>query len=214
MKIKDLLTRNVNDRTEKKNGLTYLSWAWAWTEVLLIDEKATFEVKLFGDKCYMDINGTAMVFVTVTIFEKPMTCQLPVIDYRNKAITNPDAFQINTSIMRCLAKAIGLHGLGLYIYAGEDVPEDGDGNTPTKIIPANAACKEELAALSIDEQTYIRDLNDELEDLLKDGRINESFERVQAENLTNEQRMALWAIASSGLRSGIKKIANERKAKS
>jgi len=51
-----------------------------------------------------------------------MTCQLPVMDHRNKAILNPDAFQVNTAIMRCMTKALSLHGLGLYIYAGEDLP--------------------------------------------------------------------------------------------
>jgi hypothetical protein len=71
----------------------------------------------------MDINGTAMVWVTVTIFDKAMTCQLPVMDHRNKAIPKPDAFQVNTAIMRCMTKALSLHGLGLYIYAGEDLPE-------------------------------------------------------------------------------------------
>ncbi len=75
----------------------------------------------------MDINGTAMVFVTVTMFGKPMTCQLPVMDYKNKAIPNPDAFAVNTAIMRCMTKALSLHGLGLYIYAGEDLPE-GEGS--------------------------------------------------------------------------------------
>ncbi len=78
---------------------------------------------MFGDKCFMDINGTAMVWVTVTIFDKAMTCQLPVMDHRNKAIPKPDAFQVNTAIMRCMTKALSLHGLGLYIYAGEDLPE-------------------------------------------------------------------------------------------
>jgi hypothetical protein len=82
-----------------------------------------FNVVMFGDKCYMDINGTAMVWVTVTMFDKPMTCQLPVMDHRNKAILNPDAFQVNTAIMRCMTKALSLHGLGLYIYAGEDLPQ-------------------------------------------------------------------------------------------
>ncbi len=67
--------------------------------------------------------GTALVWVTVTIFGKPMTCQLPVMDHRNKAIPNPDAFAVNTAIMRCMTKALSLHGLGLYIYAGEDLPE-------------------------------------------------------------------------------------------
>jgi hypothetical protein len=121
--IAQMLSTNVNNHTEKKNNLTYLSWAWAWAEALKADASATYKVEMFGDKCFMDINGTAMVFVTVTMFGKPMTCQLPVMDYRNKAILNPDAFAVNTAIMRCMTKALSLHGLGLYIYAGEDLPE-------------------------------------------------------------------------------------------
>jgi hypothetical protein len=121
--INKLLSTNVNNHTEKKNNLTYLSWAWAWAEALKADEDAVYKVEMFGDKCYMDINGTAMVFVTVTMFRKSVTCQLPVMDFRNKAILNPDAFAVNTAIMRCMTKALSLHGLGLYIYAGEDLPE-------------------------------------------------------------------------------------------
>jgi hypothetical protein len=123
MSIETLLKTNVNDHTERKQNLTYLSWAWAWAEALKADPKATYKVEMFGDKCFMDINGTAMVWVTVTIFDKAMTCQLPVMDHRNKAIPKPDAFQVNTAIMRCMTKALSLHGLGLYIYAGEDLPE-------------------------------------------------------------------------------------------
>ena len=125
--INKLLSTNVNNHTEKKGNLTYLSWAWAWAEALKADEDATYKVEMFGDKCYMDINGTAMVFVTVTMFGKAMTCQLPVMDFRNKAIVDPDAFAVNTAIMRCMTKALSLHGLGLYIYAGEDLPE-GEGS--------------------------------------------------------------------------------------
>jgi hypothetical protein len=129
--IEKLLKTNVNEHTEKKNGLTYLSWAWAWAEALKADSSAWYKIEMFGDKCFMDINGTAMVFVTVTMFGKPMTCQLPVMDYRNKAIPNPDAFAVNTAIMRCMTKALSLHGLGLYIYAGEDLPEgESDEGTP------------------------------------------------------------------------------------
>ena len=132
----DLLKVNVNDHTEKKNGLTYLSWAWAWAEVLKADPAATFEVQTFdNDKMttmpYMDVNGTALVWVTVTMFGKPMTCMLPVMDYRNKPIPNPDAFAVNTAIMRCMTKAVALHGLGLYIYAGEDLPESDEKDAPT-----------------------------------------------------------------------------------
>jgi hypothetical protein len=126
-KVLGLLTLNVNDHTEKKANLTYLSWAWAWAEALKADQDAHYQVQMWGklgeEKCYMDVNGTCMVWVTVTMFGKPMTCQLPVMDHRNKAIPNPDAFQVNTAIMRCMTKALSLHGLGLYIYAGEDLPE-------------------------------------------------------------------------------------------
>jgi hypothetical protein len=120
----DLLKVNVNDHTEKKNGLTYLSWAWAWAEVLKADPKATFTVHHFEGKPYMDVNGTGMVWVSVSMFDQGRTCMLPVMDYRNKPISDPDAFQVNTAIMRCLVKTISLHGLGLYIYAGEDLPEE------------------------------------------------------------------------------------------
>ena len=129
--VLSMLKTNVNEHTEKKNGLTYLSWAWAWAEALKADPEATYKIEMFGDKCFMDINGTAMVFVTVTMFGKPMTCQLPVMDYRNKAIPNPDAFAVNTAIMRCMTKALSLHGLGLYIYSGDDLPlGESDEGTP------------------------------------------------------------------------------------
>jgi hypothetical protein len=126
MNTLDLLKVNVNDHTEKKNGLTYLSWAWAWQEAIKADPKAEWVVKMFGanyDQPYVSIGETKMVFVEVTMFDKTLGCQLPVLDHRNKAIPNPDAFQVNTAIMRCLAKCIAMHGLGLYIYAGEDLPE-------------------------------------------------------------------------------------------
>lgn len=126
MQVTDLLKINVNDHTEKKNGLTYLSWAWAWQEALKADPKAIWSIGMFGqynDQPYCKIGETAMVFVEVTMFDKKLGCQLPVLDHRNKAIFNPDAFHINTAIMRCLAKCIAMHGIGLYIYAGEDLPE-------------------------------------------------------------------------------------------
>jgi hypothetical protein len=137
MSSHDLLKLNVNASTEKKNGLTYLSWAWAWTEALKADPTAFFEVKTFmrdqyTEMPYMDVNGTALVWVTVTMFGQPRTCMLPVMDHRNKPIQNPDAFQVNTAIVRCMTKAVSLHGLALYVYAGEDLPED-DEPTPAPV---------------------------------------------------------------------------------
>jgi hypothetical protein len=122
MNVIDLLKLNVNDHTEKKNGLTYLSWAWAWAEALKADPAASFNVQTFDGKAYMDVNGTGLVWVTVTMFGKPMTCMLPVMNHRNQPIPDPDAFQVNTAIMRCMTKALALHGLGLYIYSGDDLP--------------------------------------------------------------------------------------------
>lgn len=125
--IKSLLELNVQEHVEKKNGLSYLSWAWAWAEALKADPTATFHVDTFqradGTSVpYMDINGTAMVWVRTTLFGKTMTCFLPVMDHRNKPIPDPDSFQVNTAIMRCMTKCLALHGLGLNLYAGEDLP--------------------------------------------------------------------------------------------
>ena len=131
--MSELLKINVNEHTEKKNGLTYLSWAWAWSKVLENDPTANFEVEQFThpDNAnlrvpYQDIGGSCIVWVSVTIFGKTVKVQLPVLDYRNKCIPAPNAFDINTSIMRCLTKGIAMHGLGLYIYAGEDLPMDAE----------------------------------------------------------------------------------------
>lgn len=109
---------NVNEHTEKKGKFTYLSWAWAVDQLLQHDQAATWsfgEPKMFGD--------TMMVFCTVNAFGKSLTCQLPVINGMNKPISNPNAMDVNTAMMRCLAKTIALYGIGLYIYAGEDIPD-------------------------------------------------------------------------------------------
>ena len=89
-------------------------------------------------------DGTAMVWVTVTMFDKEMTCQLPVMNHMNKPIVSPNSFDVNTSIMRCMTKALSLHGLGLYIYAGEDLPEPNLQDYLDKI----NACKDETALRS------------------------------------------------------------------
>jgi hypothetical protein len=118
-KYLELRKIDVSEHIDKKNGLSYLSWAWAVDALLQQDPNSTWEYKepaKFGE--------TLMVFCSVTAFGKTMTAQLPVMDYRNKAIPNPDAFAVNTAMQRCLAKAIALHGIGLYIYSGEDIAPD------------------------------------------------------------------------------------------
>ena len=115
---------NVNEHVEKKNGLSYLSWPWAVDQLLRADPTATWDYRDFNGAPHLTLaDGTAMVFCTVTAFGQSRTMQLPVMDHRNRAITNPDAFAVNTAMQRCFVKAVALHGLGLYIYAGEDLPE-------------------------------------------------------------------------------------------
>ena len=119
---------DVSKFTEKKGQFNYLSWAYAVRELLKVCPDATWEVHLFdnadGTKQPYMKNGTgAYVQVTVDVDSVKRTQVHPVLDNRNKPIEKPNAFEINTSIQRCLAKAIALHGLGLYIFAGEDLPE-------------------------------------------------------------------------------------------
>ena len=201
MSIEMLLKKNVNDHVEKKNGLSYLSWAWAWAEAVKADAKASYKIEMFGDKCFMDINGTAMVFVTVTMFDKPMTCQLPVMDYRNKAIPNPDAFAVNTAIMRCMTKALALHGLGLYLYSGEDVPEEGDKFEKIIISPTQGAQND----VPIEELRYLEEVAIELIAMCEQGDPREALVKLDEENLDNEQKIALWTLMPSKVRSALKK---------
>ena len=118
---------NVNEYTEKKGQFTYLSWAWAVRELLKVAPDATWKIHEWGydgvsRQPYMQTEAGCFVQVTVTVHDIERTQVHPVLDNRNQTIEKPNAFQVNTSIQRCLAKAIALHGLGLYIYAGEDLP--------------------------------------------------------------------------------------------
>ena len=198
MSIEALLKRDVNAHTEKKNNLTYLSWAWAWAEALKADPTATFKVEMFDGKCYMDINGTGMVWVTVTMFNKPMTCQLPVMDYRNKPIPNPDAFAVNTAIMRCMTKALSLHGLGLYIYAGEDLPEEGKS---VVITPTQGATDN----IPPEELQYLQEMAVDLIAMCEQGDPKSAWEKLEGENLDAEQKIALWTLLPSKVRTALKK---------
>lgn len=123
--FKELREINVNEFTEKKGQLTYLSWTWAVDTLLQNDPQATWEFP--EPKTY---NDTVMVFCNVTAMGKTMRMQLPVMDNRNNAIVNPDTRKISDATMRCLAKCIACFGIGLYIYAGEDLPSIDTDITP------------------------------------------------------------------------------------
>lgn len=118
---------NVNDKTEKKNGLTYLSWAWAWAEVKKVDPAANYTIyeNAQGWNYFTD-GRTCWVKTGVTVDGIEHIEYLPVMDYRNTSIPadKVTSFEVNKAIQRSLTKACARHGLGLYIYAGEDLPED------------------------------------------------------------------------------------------
>lgn len=151
MKFEELLKISVNDHTENKNGLTYLSWTYAWSEIKKQCPDATYEILKFENNLpyVYDENTGYMVFTRMTIKGETYEMWLPVMDGNNKAMLNhsytyqvkeykdgvwtgeykeknvepASMFDINKTIMRCLVKNIAMFGLGLYIYAGEDLPE-------------------------------------------------------------------------------------------
>jgi hypothetical protein len=140
---------NVNDKVEKKSNLTYLSWAWAWSETKKAFPNASYKIvsDQYTNKPYFyDENLGYMVMTEVTIEEETLSMWLPVMDganksmlaksyvyqtrYGEKSVEAASMFDINKTLMRCLVKNLAMFGLGIYIYAGEDLPE---GET-TKVI--------------------------------------------------------------------------------
>ncbi|MGR5901117.1 Sak single strand annealing protein [Bacillus cereus] len=114
---------DCTEHVEKKGRFSYLSWAWAVKKLREVDPTATWEVKRFDGVPYLKTDCGYFVEVEVTVQGLPLSQIHPILNNQNKPIAEPNSFDINTSIQRCLVKAIALHGLGLYIYAGEDLPE-------------------------------------------------------------------------------------------
>lgn len=147
----ELNSINVNEHTEKKNNLTYLSWSWAWAEVMKKYPSATYKIRTWDKKPYLyDAKLGYLVMTSVTIDGVTHEMWLPVMDganksmkdspytyqvkeyenrkwtgnYIDKTVEAATMFDINTALMRCLVKNIAMFGLGLYIYSGEDLPEE------------------------------------------------------------------------------------------
>lgn len=136
---------NVNDHTEKKNGLTYLSWAWAWQEVKKAFPDASYTIyeNTEGWNYFTD-GRTCWVKTGVTIDGLEHIEYLPVMNYKNQSIpaNAVTSFDVNKAIQRSLTKACARHGLGLYIYAGEDLPDAQEQEVPQK--PQNAPQKAQV----------------------------------------------------------------------
>jgi len=116
---------NVNDKTEKKGKFTYLSWAWAWKTFVQNYPEATYEiVKNELNLPYFNSEAGGMVYTKVTAGGITHEMWLPIMDIQNKAKKQFDMMDVNKTVMRCLVKNLAMFGLGLYIYAGEDLPEE------------------------------------------------------------------------------------------
>jgi len=120
--LKQLAAIDVSPYVEKKGQFTYLSWPYAVAQLRLADPEACWEVRRFDGLPYLVTEIGYFVEVAVTVQGLTLSQIHPVLDGRNKPITQPTVFDINTSIQRALVKAIALHGLGLNVYAGEDLP--------------------------------------------------------------------------------------------
>jgi hypothetical protein len=134
---------NVNEHIEKKGGFSYLSWPYAVAQLRLADPTATWEVQRFHGLPYLATEAGVFVEVAVTVQGVRLSQIHPVLDGRNRPLLAPSAFDVNSSLQRCLVKAIALHGLGLYVYAGEDLPqpmtpEDFAVTPPVSVPPAAA----------------------------------------------------------------------------
>lgn len=171
--FKTLNAINVNDKVEKKSNLTYLSWAWAWAEVKKSYADASYSVVFDPrtDKPYFfDESLGYMVMTSVTIEGRTLEMWLPVMDGANQAMKNQSyeyttrygvktvdsatMFDINKTLMRCLTKNLAMFGLGLYIYAGEDLPESREVKvaTPKAVAPKKA----NLKALDVDDENWAK----------------------------------------------------------
>ena len=162
----NLRSIDCSEHTQEKNGLTYLSWAWAWATLMEEYPDATF---YFHDN-EVHIDGTVTVYCTIFIGDLKRTMWLPVMSgFKNQAVSNPNARDVSDAKMRCLVKCMALYGLGHYIYAGEDVPsgkEEPEQEKP-KAKPAKAKQppkqKEELPLIAQGEHGLEGQLEKKLE---------------------------------------------------
>jgi hypothetical protein len=155
-KFKELNAINVNKMTEKKGNLTYLSWAYAWQETMKVCPDMTRKVYENDHGWNYHTDGkTSWVKVGITIDGQEHIDYLPIMDAKNKAIPieQVTSFDVNKAIQRSTTKAIGLHGLGLYIYAGEDMPDD------EKAAKATPSAEGIIIELELGDENWVRVMN-------------------------------------------------------
>jgi uncharacterized protein DUF1071 len=212
--FKTLAAIDCSKHVEKKGKFSYLSWPWAVRTLRETDPSATWEVLRFDGLPYQQTELGTFVEVAVTVQGITLSQIHPVLDQANRPIAKPNAFQINTSIQRCLVKAIALHGLGLYIYAGEDLPTVSEDASEPKIEPElrpqspSQFNKEALEGMDDEMQSFLRDHAVELIAMHEDGKPMLTYLNDLALD-TDEKKMGLWALLPSKVRTAIKKEQNK-----
>ena len=155
---------NVQDKVEKKNGMNYLSWAWAWGEVKKLHPDATYRISETPEGCIYHTDGkTCWVKTGVTVNGIEHIEYLPVMDMRNKSIplSGVTSMDVNKAIQRSITKACARHGLGLYVYAGEDLPEDDNAAPMPEPLPEPPAPPQQPRMATPEQIAYIRDNADD-----------------------------------------------------
>ncbi|TBL13108.1 DUF1071 domain-containing protein [Bacillus paranthracis] len=160
----ELAVIDVSKHVEKKGRFSYLSWSWAVDQLLKKHPDTTWQVVRFDGLPYMKTEVGYFVEVEVTVNNITRSQIHPVLDNYNKPIAKPTSFQINTSIQRCLAKAIALHGLGLYIYSGEDIPQDDEPKQAAKQLD-NVPLQEKAGQSEVANEQRIKAIHVQIREL-------------------------------------------------
>lgn len=188
---------DVSKHVEKKGGFSYLSWPYAISELRKRHPAATWEVVRFNGLPFLHTDAGVFVEVAVTVEGVKLSQIHPVLDGRNKPVLNPDAFQINTSLQRALVKAIALHGLGLFIYAGEDLPE----------VPASSksVTADEWDKLTSDAQKWLQGIVDSVRAEFEAKGPAAALVVLEEQNLEAGHKIAAWGRFDSKERAAMKK---------
>ena len=201
----ELYKIDVSKHIEKKGKFSYVSWPFAVAELKKRHPEATWEVCRFNGSPFMETNAGVFVEVAVTVNGCTLSQIHPVLNSNNRPIAQPNAFEINTSIQRALVKAIALHGLGLFVYAGEDLPE-GEEPAPApapKMVHRPIGNPEEN--VTAEERAYLGELANRLTDMVDSGATDIAVEALKGENLEADQKIFVWGLLPSHVRSAIKK---------
>jgi hypothetical protein len=165
----ELNSVDVGDKIEKKNGLSYLSWSFAWGELKKRYPEANYTVYENAEGWnYFTDGKTCWVKTGVTVNGIEHIEYLPVMDFKNKSIPvgQVTSFDVNKAIQRSLTKAVARHGLGLYIYAGEDLPEsECEAVQPTPVAKPKATAKAPVKATPKAEPTPKAEVSEESKEL-------------------------------------------------